>query len=288
MARGASILGVLAMSPALSHALRTSGGIALTLSYFFPLTTISRKVALMCAPVTPMSRCSTDRISSPPDFLRVSSATSYSLRTSGGIASTLSYSLPLKTIFRLTAQGMARRTGGARGWGLPFPTILNPRPLDARPASPRGPHAPRRHPHLRPHPRDADRKNRRRGRHPPHQRARALARSAPARRAAHGGARRPPRRGGRPRQRADGQGAAGDGRRHHAAPGDGLEGGARGEDPHRLSHRPRLRRGARRGGPEDGLRGALPPGRSRPEPRRHRRIRRAARHQPRLPRRPAH
>src|SRR5216117_3514716 len=69
----------------------------------------------MCAPVTPMSRWSTDRISSPPDFLRVSSATSYSLRTSGGIASTLSYSWPLKTIFRLTAQGMTRRRSEARG-----------------------------------------------------------------------------------------------------------------------------------------------------------------------------
>ncbi len=68
----------------------------------------------MCVPVTPMSRCNTDRISSPPDFLSVSSATSYSLRTSGGIASTLSYCLPLKTIFRLTAQGMTRRTSQAR------------------------------------------------------------------------------------------------------------------------------------------------------------------------------
>src|SRR5437016_3916717 len=43
---------------------------ASTLSYFLPLTTISRNVALMCVPLTPMSRCSTDRISSPPDFLR--------------------------------------------------------------------------------------------------------------------------------------------------------------------------------------------------------------------------
>src|SRR2546421_9152535 len=72
----------------------------------------------MCVPDTPMSRCSTDRISSPPEFLSVSSATSYSLRTSGGIASTLSYSSPLKTIFRLTAQGMTRRTLGARGRAL--------------------------------------------------------------------------------------------------------------------------------------------------------------------------
>src|SRR5207302_1533443 len=87
---------------------------ASTLSYFLPLTTISRNVALMCVPLTPMSRCSTDRISSPPDFLSVSSATSYSLRTSGGIASTLSYSWPLKTIFRLTAQGMTRRRSEAR------------------------------------------------------------------------------------------------------------------------------------------------------------------------------
>src|SRR5881227_1178349 len=88
---------------------------ASTLSYFLPLTTISRNVALMWVPLTPMSRCSTDRISSPPDFLSVSSATSYSLRTSGGIASTLSYSWPLKTIFRLTAQGMTRRRSEARG-----------------------------------------------------------------------------------------------------------------------------------------------------------------------------
>src|SRR3989442_5212567 len=77
----------------------------------------------MCVPVTPMSRCSTDRISSPPDFLSVSSATSYSLRTSGGIASALSYSLPLKTIFRLTAQGMTRRTLGARGRALTEPQL---------------------------------------------------------------------------------------------------------------------------------------------------------------------
>src|SRR5213592_2204363 len=77
----------------------------------------------MCVPLTPMSRCSTDRISSPPDFLSVSSATSYSLRTSGGIASTLSYSWPLKTIFRLTAQGMARRTPGARGRALTEPQL---------------------------------------------------------------------------------------------------------------------------------------------------------------------
>src|SRR5437879_2263038 len=77
----------------------------------------------MCVPDTPMSRCSTDRISSPPDFLSVSSATSYSLRTSGGIASTLSYSSPLKTIFRLTAQGMTRRTLGARGRALTGPKL---------------------------------------------------------------------------------------------------------------------------------------------------------------------
>src|SRR5437762_1528760 len=96
---------------------------ASTLSYFLPLTTISRNVALMRVPVTPMSRCSTDRISSPPDFLSVSSATSYSLRTSGGIASTLSYSWPLKTIFRLTAQGMTRRTLGARGRALTEPQL---------------------------------------------------------------------------------------------------------------------------------------------------------------------
>src|SRR2546428_3093379 len=70
-----------------------------------------------------MSRCSTARISSPPDFLSVSSATSYSLRTSGGIASALSYSWPLKPIFRLTAQGMARRTPGARGRALPEPQL---------------------------------------------------------------------------------------------------------------------------------------------------------------------
>src|SRR5216683_3285700 len=77
----------------------------------------------MCVPDTPMSRCNTERISSPPDFLSVSSATSYSLRTSGGIASTLSYSLPLKTIFRLTAPGLTtelRRIGATRRSGLEY------------------------------------------------------------------------------------------------------------------------------------------------------------------------
>src|SRR5207247_9862904 len=111
-----------------SYVRRTSGGIAAALAYFSPPTTISRKVALMWVPVTPMSRCSTARISSPPDFLSVSSATSYSLRTSGGIASTLSYSWPLKTIFRLTAQGMARRTSGARGRDLTEPPLEEQRP----------------------------------------------------------------------------------------------------------------------------------------------------------------
>src|SRR5690349_5856594 len=53
-------------------------------------------------PVPLDTRCNAESTSSPPVFFRLSRTSLYCARTSGGIASTLSYSAPLNTIFRLT------------------------------------------------------------------------------------------------------------------------------------------------------------------------------------------
>ena len=101
------------------------------------------------------------------------------------------------------------------------------------------------------------------------------------------GAERRPRSGGRARQGADGQGAADAGRRHRDASRDRLRGEAVGQQAHRLPAAAQLQHRDRHRRPVDRVRRQVQGQQRQPGARHHPRIRRAARHQGRVPRRSA-